>query len=102
MDAGANLTFVLADLLPPAIQPIHGCAATLVGCTVQCHDCLSRITKPLLTAGTFTLLPFGVEGAVSVEFAHRTVLSLVSCYLTKIVNLTIPLKIPSVQDILII
>lgn len=82
MDTGAKLTFILADLMPAAIEPIHGCTVTLIRCPMQCIDCLSRITKPLLAAWTFTLLPFGVEGAVSVEFTHETFLSVISCYLT--------------------
>jgi hypothetical protein len=60
MDTGAKLTFVFADLLPAAIQPIDGCAGTLIRCPVQCFNCLSRLAKPLLAAWTFTLLPFGV------------------------------------------
>lgn len=94
MDTGAKLTFILADLLPAAIQPIHGGAVTLIRCPMQCIDCLSRITKPLFAARTFTLLPFGVEGAVSVEFAHETVLSLISFCLTYPLNITLAVKIP--------
>ncbi|CAB4679673.1 unannotated protein [freshwater metagenome] len=77
MDTGAKLTFILADLLPAAIHPIHGGAVTMIGCSMQCIDCLSRITEPLLAAGTLTLLPFGVEGALSVEFTHETFLSVI-------------------------
>jgi hypothetical protein len=82
MNTRAKLTFVLADLLPAAIRPTHGRAVTLIRCSVQSINSLSRITKPPLAAWAFSLLPFGVEGADAVEFAHGTVLSLISCYFT--------------------